>query len=294
MSTFLNINGRKLNNTGVIKFRILLLHIVSLCVFFVPFSYPLLAFSILIFFIRTFAWEGGSHRYFSHKSYKTSRIFQFVLAVIAASGGQRGPLWWAWHHRLHHQHSDTDLDLHSPIYKSFWYAHVGWIIENVDFDPEVVKDWAKYPELVWLTKHHYIFPYLSMVLFFCLGQYTNIFGSEVNGLSSAVWGAFLTTMLSLHATFVVNTITHGSRSGWFSYRSFETDDSSINNWFLAIPTMGASWHNNHHRYMNSARAGIRWWEIDLTFYVLKGLEFLGIVWDVRDIPKTGVVQKPLI
>lgn len=276
---------QKTNNTQVIKFRILLLHVASLGIFFVPFSYPLLIFTAVIFFIRTFAWEGGSHRYFAHRSYKTSRFFQLLLAVLAASGGQRGPLWWAWHHRLHHRYSDTELDLHSPIHKNFWYAHIGWIIENVSIDLDLVKDWSKYPELVFVNKYHYVFPYLGMIMIFCLGQYTPVLGSDVGGLSAVIWGFFLTTMLSLHATFVVNTITHGLKQKFFAYRSFDTDDTSTNNWLLAIPTMGASWHNNHHRYMNSARAGFYWWEIDLTFYVLKVLELLGIVWDLKEVPE---------
>lgn len=282
-----NADTRKVHNTKIIKFRIFLLHAASLGIFFVPFNYSLLIFATLIFFIRTFAWEGGSHRYFAHRSYKTSRGFQFFLAALAASGGQRGPLWWAWHHRLHHKHSDTKLDLHSPIHRSFWYSHMGWIIENVDFDIDMVKDLSKYPELVFVNKYHYIFPYLGMAMIFCLGQYTAIFGSEVGGISAVIWGFFLTTMLSLHGTFSINSVTHRLKPRLFSYRSFKTDDASTNNWLLAIPTMGASWHNNHHQYMNSARAGFYWWEIDLTFYILKILELLGIVWDLRDITNSN-------
>lgn len=283
---------QKAENLRIVKFRVWLVHIASLGIFFVPYNHSLLVLTAITFFARTFGWEGGSHRYFSHRSYKTSRAFQCFLAILAASGGQRGPIWWAWHHRLHHKYSDTELDLHSPIHKGFWYAHMGWFVDpkNIDTDLDSVKDFSKYLELVFINKYHYVFPYLLMAMIFCLGEYTTILGSEVGGLSAVVWGFFLSTMLSLQATFVINTITHGLKPRLFCYRTFQTDDTSTNNWLLAIPTMGASWHNNHHRYMNSAKVGFYWWEIDLTFYILKVLELFGIVWDLKEVPEKVIEE----
>ncbi len=281
-----NTGIQKAESLRIIKIRIVLLHVASLGVFFVPYEHSLLGLAAITCFARTFGWEGGSHRYFAHRSYKTSRFFQMLLAILAASGGQRGPIWWAWHHRLHHRHSETALDPHSPVQKGFLYAHFGWYLDqkNIDTDLDAVKDLAKYPELVWINKYHYVFPYLLLAAIFCLGQFTTVLGPNVNGLSAAIWGFFLSTAVSLHSTFAVNTVTHGISPRFFSYRTFDTSDASTNNWLLFILTMGASWHNNHHRYMSAARAGFRWWEIDLTYWVLKALEKIGIVWDLTPVP----------
>lgn len=279
--------GIQKENAQLVKFRVFLVQVACLGIFFVPCSYSLFLFTVVTFFVRVFAWEGGSHRYFSHRSYKTSRAFQLILAVLAASGGQRGPLWWASCHRLHHKHSDTDLDVHSPVHKGIWYAYMAWLFDpkNVNTDLDAVKDLSKYPELVFINKFHYVFAYLSMAIIFCLGQYTQIFGNEVGGLSAVFWGYFFSTVLSIHSACLLNSITHALKPSFICYRTFQTDDTSTNNWLLAIPTMGASWHNNHHRYMNSAKAGFYWWEFDLTFYILKVLELLGIVWDLNKVPE---------
>ncbi|NER23620.1 MAG: acyl-CoA desaturase [Symploca sp. SIO1C2] len=279
---------QKTENKQIIKLRMWLVHLASLGIFFVPYDHSLLILTAFTFFTRTFAWEGGSHRYFSHHSYKTSRVFQFFLAVLAASGAQRGPIWWAMHHRIHHKYSDTELDLHSPVHNKFLYAHLGWLVDskNLYTDLDLMRDLSKYPEIVWLNKYHYIFPAILLVLIFSLGEYTTLLGSQVGGISAVIWGFCLSTTLSLQAAFVINSITHGFKPGLFSYRTFKTNDTTTNNWLLAIPTMGASWHNNHHRCMNSAKVGFYWWEIDLTFYILKMLELLGIVWDLKEVPET--------
>lgn len=291
-----NTGIQKAENLRIIKFRVWLVHVASLGIFFVPFDYSLLLYTAVTFFVRTFGWEAGSHRYFSHRSYKTSRAFQLFLAVLAASGGQRGPIWWATYHRAHHRDSDTQTDPHSPTHRGFWYAHMGWFLDpkNIDTDLDAAKDLSRFPELVWVNKYHYIFPYILMVLIFCLGAFANILGPKlhgaVGGLSAVIWCFFLSTMLSLQATFVINTITHGFSPRLFSYRRFNLDDTTTNNWLLAIPTMGASWHNNHHRFMGAAKAGFYWWELDLTYYILKILSWLRIVWDLQPVPKKVLDQ----
>lgn len=271
----------------VVKFRVWLVHVASLGVLVVPLTRTLLVAAIVGFFIRVFAWEAGSHRYFSHRAFNTSRVFQCVLAVLAAASAQRGPLWWAAHHRAHHRHSDQPGDPHSPIQRGFWYAHLGWVLDQdkLNTDLDAVKDLSRFPELVWINQYHYLFPYVLFAGTFLIGHYTTVLGRSGLGASAVVWLFFLPTLLSLHATFVVNTLTHARTPGWMNSRRFETGDTTTNSWLLAIPTMGASWHNNHHRYMNAARAGFYWWELDLTYCVLRLLALLGIVWDLHPVPQ---------
>lgn len=273
-------------NVRVIKFRIVLVHLAALGVFFVPVNSQIALWAVISYFIRVFAWEAGSHRYFSHRSYKTSRTFQFFLAMLAAASGQRGPIWWAASHRVHHWTSDTPQDPHTPVHRGFWYAHIGWVLDgsNADTNLDNAKDLAKFPELVWINKYHYFFPYMLLIIIFCLGQFTRAFGEASQGLSGVVWIFFLSTVLSLHATFVVNTLTHGIKPGLFNHRRYATDDTTTNNWLLCIPTMGASWHNNHHRFMNAARAGFLWWQLDLAYLSLRLLAMLRIVWDLKPVP----------
>jgi stearoyl-CoA desaturase (delta-9 desaturase) len=275
---------------GMVKFRLLLVHIGALCVFFVPFDTDLLIVAAVTFFVRIFAMEAGYHRYFSHKSYKTSRWFQFVIALVAASGAQRGPLWWAQHHREHHKYSDTVDDPHSPLYKGMWYAHVGWLWDKqyLQTDLTKVKDFATFPELVLLNKFHYIPPLVLFIALYILGEYSGLLSENVTGLSTVVWGFFLSTALVLNATFCINSIVHGNYFG--SFRRYNTSDTTTNNWILSIPMLGASWHNNHHRYSGAARSGFAWWEIDISYYLLRLLASLGIVWDLRMVPDNVLIE----
>ncbi|QUP56357.1 acyl-CoA desaturase (plasmid) [Ralstonia syzygii] len=271
---------------GIVRFRVWLVHIASLGMFFLPVTPQLLGFAVIGYFVRVFAWEAGSHRYFSHRAFRTTRVFQLFLAVLAAASAQRGPLWWAAHHRVHHRHSDQPGDPHSPVQRGFWYAHLGWVLDQdkLNTDLDAVKDLSRFPELVWVNQYHYLFPYALLVLTWAAGQYTAAFGRGGLGLSAMVWGFFLPTLLSLHATFAVNTLVHARKVGWLQRRRFHTSDTTTNAWLLAIPTMGAGWHNNHHRYMGAARAGFYWWELDLAFCVLKVLALFGIVWDLHPVP----------
>jgi stearoyl-CoA desaturase (delta-9 desaturase) len=220
--------------------------------------------------LRVFAITGVYHRYFSHKGYKTSRAFQFVLAFLGTMATQKGPLWWASIHRRHHRYSDQPGDPHSPVQRGFWYAHQGWI-----FDPrwggtslEGIRDFSRYPELVWLNRAHVVGPLTLAVLCWWIG-----------GFAGLVWGFAVSTTLLWHATYSINSLAHK-----FGTRRYATRDDSRNNWLLAILTFGEGWHNNHHHYMASARNGFRWWEVDLTYYVLRGLAALGLVWDLREPP----------
>jgi stearoyl-CoA desaturase (delta-9 desaturase) len=216
--------------------------------------------------LRVFGITGGYHRYFAHKSFKTSRAFQFVLAFLGCAATQKGPLWWAGTHRRHHRYSDQPGDPHSPR-DGWYYSHQGWI-----FDPrwegtpaEGIRDFAKYPELEWLNRNHWVAP-LSLAVVCGL----------VAGLPGLVWGFAISTTLLWHATYAINSLCHL----WGS-RRYETGDTSRNNWLFAVLTFGEGWHNNHHYYMASARNGFFWWEIDVTWYVLKALAAVGLVWDLR-------------
>ena len=221
--------------------------------------------------VRMFAITGGYHRYFAHRSYRTSRAFQFVLAALACSAVQRGPLWWAGHHRHHHQHSDQETDVHSPGREGFWWSHVGWLLcrRHDATRLDIIQDFAQYPELRVLN-HWYA---VSGVLFAvgCL---------LAMGWQGLVWGFFISTVLLFHATFAINSFCH-----IFGRVRYQTTDTSRNSLVLALLTLGEGWHNNHHYYATSTRMGFFWWEVDLTYYVLKLLSLLGLVWDLKQPPQ---------
>ncbi len=221
------------------------------------------------FYVRMFAITGGYHRYFSHKTYRTSRAFQLVLAVLGCSATQKGPLWWAGHHRVHHSHADRPGDVHSPG-EGLYRAHQGWIFESrYDTTPLAqIRDFARYPELVWLNRNHALAPIALAVLCFAVG-----------GLSGLVWGFVVSTVLLWHATYTINSLAHT-----WGTRRYDTPDTSRNNPWLALLTLGEGWHNNHHHYCASTRQGFRWWEIDVSYYVLRGLQAVGLVWDIREPP----------
>lgn len=224
----------------------------------------------VLFYTRLWGVTGGYHRYFSHKTFETSRAFQFFLAFLAQASAQKGALWWAAHHRTHHQHADREGDLHSPIREGFWYSHLGWLFADTeDTDYERIKDFAKYPELVWLNENWYVPPVLTGVLAYAIG-----------GLPGLFFGFFGSTVLLWHSTFTINSLAHV----WGS-RRFETKDTSRNNVFLALLTLGEGWHNNHHYYCASARNGFYWWEVDVTYYVIRVLAFFRIVKNLKPVPK---------
>jgi stearoyl-CoA desaturase (delta-9 desaturase) len=223
-----------------------------------------------LYFIRMFAVTGVYHRYFSHRTYKTSRVFQFVLAFLAQTSAQRGALWWAAHHRHHHRWSDLPEDLHSVKQDGFWYSHVGWIFAdgNQKTDYNRIRDFARFPELRFLDKYYLLPPILmGTVVFFTLGA------------SGLFFGFFASTVLLWHGTFTINSLSHV-----FGRRRFATADDSRNNWLLALITLGEGWHNNHHRYCGSTRQGFYWYEYDITYYILKALSSVGLIWKLSPVP----------
>ncbi len=243
------------------------MHLACFAVFIVPFSRRVVLLAIASYVLRMWAITAGYHRYFSHRSYKTSRAFQFGLGWLGTSAMQNGPLWWSSWHRRHHQHSDTLLDAHSPRHGGFWHAHLGWFMNGSHEEPDLsnVRDLAKFPEIRFLERRKW----LPIVVhgFVCFA---------VAGWAGVVWGLVLSSIVLLHATALINSLAHV----WGS-RRFETDDTSRNNGLLALLTLGEGWHNNHHQCQSSTRQGYAWWELDITFGVLRVLSWLGIVWDLR-------------
>ena len=220
--------------------------------------------------LRLLGITGGFHRYFSHRTYKTSRPFQFALAVLGTMATQKGPLWWASHHRIHHRFSDQPgKDVHSPK-EGFYWSHQGWIFDG-RWDAtnlNQIRDFAQYPELVWLNRWHIVPPAALALLCFAVG-----------GLSGFVWGFSISTVVLWHLTYSINSLAHV-----WGTRRYDTADTSRNNALLGLLIFGEGWHNNHHHYASSARQGFFWWEIDVTYYVLRALAAVGLIWDLREPP----------
>ncbi len=246
-------------------------HLACLGALFTGVSWKAVALCFALYVVRMFGITAGYHRYFAHRSYRTSRFFQFVLAWIGCSAVQKGPLWWASHHRHHHQHSDQEMDVHSPEREGFWWSHVGWILcskyETTDLD--AIKDFAKYPELRWLNRLHVLPGVVLAVACFLLMSWQGL-----------VWGFFISTVLLYHGTFVINSLCH-----MFGNVRYKTTDTSRNSLLLALITLGEGWHNNHHYYATSTNMGFFWWEIDVSYYTLKVLSFFGLIWDIKKPPQ---------
>ncbi len=249
-------------------------HLACLAAFLVDFRWSYVALCLGLYYARMFFVTAGYHRYFSHRSFRTTRAFQFILAFLAMTSAQKGVLWWAAHHRHHHRLSDTENDLHSPTQQGFWWSHVGWIlsVRNNSMDVDMIRDYYKFPELRWLNRHFLVPPVALAVALFLLG-----------GWAGLVWGFFVSTVLLWHGSFAINSLAHV-----FGRRRYATTDTSRNSFLLSLLTMGEGWHNNHHHYMASVRQGFFWWELDCTFYLLKVLSWFGLVWDLRYPPEAVV------
>jgi stearoyl-CoA desaturase (Delta-9 desaturase) len=261
--------ARRYFNAGAIPFWAI--HVAAVAgVIALGWSWTGLVLALALYVARMWFVTAGYHRYFSHRAFKTSRAGQAVLAFGAQTAVQRGVIWWAAQHRRHHRHSDQPRDVHSAAREGFWYAHVGWSTApgSDAFDHATVRDLEKYPELRWLDRHKHL-PGLILLGVLALA----------GGWHALVWGGLVSTVLLWHGTFTINSLAH-----LIGKRRYATTDDSRNNWLLAVITLGEGWHNNHHHYQSSANQGFRWWEIDVTYYGLRVLGWLGLVWDVRRAP----------
>lgn len=275
------LQGRSVNWQRVIPF--VAVHLACLSIIWVGWSPIAVAVCVFMYLLRMFAITAFYHRYFSHRSFKANRFWQFVFAILGASASQRGPLWWASHHRKHHKHSDDDNDLHSPKHGFLW-SHMGWFTceEAFKTDYSVIKDLAKFPELRFINRFDILVPFLTAVAMFSLGYWLEAFYPELGTTAGQmlIWGYFISTVLLAHGTFTINSLCHT-----WGKRRFETKDDSRNNFWLALITLGEGWHNNHHRFAVSARQGFYWWEVDISYYILKLMAKVGIIYDLNPVPQ---------
>ncbi len=273
-------SGKEIDWMRVIPF--IILHLSCFMIFFVGFSWTAFVVCMSLFAIRMFAITGFYHRYFSHKTFRTSRFVQCLFAMIGATAVQRGPLWWAAHHRGHHMHSDTTEDKHSPKEHGFIWSHMGWFLTKSNFvtNTKLIRELIRFPELRIIDRFDLLMPLALSISLWAIGYYLEQYEPSLhtNGFQLFIWGFSVSTIMLYHATFLVNSVAHQ----WGKKR-YETKDTSRNNFLIAILTFGEGWHNNHHHYPGSARQGFYWWEIDLTYYVLKCLAMMGIIWDVRTV-----------
>jgi stearoyl-CoA desaturase (delta-9 desaturase) len=255
----------------------ILMHVACLTVIFVGVSLPAVLLCVGLYAIRMFGLTAGYHRYFSHRTFKTSRFMQFMFALLGTMAVQKGPLWWAAHHRRHHKYTDQEGDVHSPVKDGFWWSHIGWVVSR-RFDAtdwSAIKDFARFRELRWLNTYHVI-PGIALAVACFFGGV--LFGES--GWQWLVWGFVISTVLLYHGTFTVNSLAHM----WGS-RRYKTADDSRNNFWIALWTGGEGWHNNHHHYMASVKQGFFWWEIDFSYYTLRVMSWFRLVWDLRMPPE---------
>jgi stearoyl-CoA desaturase (delta-9 desaturase) len=259
------------------------MHLACLGVIWVGASPVAIGMAVALYVLRMFAITGFYHRYFSHRTFKASRGTQFAFALLGASAVQRGPIWWAAHHRHHHVHSDRPEDVHSPLQRGFLWSHMGWFLSRKHFAPDLgrVRDLLRYPELRWLDRFDILVPFGLALGLLLLGRFLAAQWPELgtSGGQMLVWGFFISTVACYHGTYTINSLCHV-----WGRRRYATGDGSRNNFLLALITLGEGWHNNHHRYPASARQGFYWWEIDLTYYGLRLLEMLGLIRDLKSVP----------
>ena len=242
-------------------------HLACLAVFWTGVSCQALALCLSVYFVRMFGITAGYHRYLSHKAFKTSRTFQFILALMGCLAMQKGPLWWAAHHRHHHLHADDEEDAHSPSQRGLWWAHLGWFLSHryEDAPLDFIPDLTRFPELKLLDRYSRL-PGIMLAVA-CL-----VFG----GWQGLIWGFFVSAVMSYHGTCAINSICHV-----FGSVRYKTSDTSRNNPIFGVLSLGEGWHNNHHHYSTSARIGFFWWEVDIAYYVLRLLVIFGIVWELK-------------
>ncbi|MGE0042012.1 MAG: acyl-CoA desaturase [Vicinamibacterales bacterium] len=245
----------------------------ALLVFVVPFTWAYVGLWAASHFVRAVGLTLAYHRYFAHRAFQMSRGARFFWALAGTAAMQKGPIWWAGHHIDHHKYADREGDPHSPRVSGFYHAHVGWFLSDTRHDRlapnnPVVRDFGGVPEIRWLDRW-YVVPPLALAA----GLYL------AGGLPWLVWGFCLPTTTLAHATFAINTVNH-----LWGTRRFDTVDDSRNNLLTAVFAVGEGWHNNHHRYQRAARNGFYWWEVDVTWYVIRAMAAVGLAWDVQPVP----------
>lgn len=244
---------------------------------------------LLMYCIRGLGVTAGYHRLLAHRAFKAGRLVQFVLAFCGSLAAQGGPLWWVSHHRTHHRHTETAEDPHSPVAHGFWRAHMGWMFQPESYRQTAtnIKDLMKFPEIRFLQRHYLLILVAQVGLLFALGVFLNARFPELgtSGLEFILLGFALSTVLLWHGTFMVNSVCHR-----WGKRPYGQRNESTNNLWVALLTFGEGWHNNHHRFASSARHGLRWWQVDPTYYLLRVLNVFGLVSDLK-LPSQTVQQQ---
>jgi len=263
---------------------IVIIHAVCLGTLWTGWSWTAVGVAVALYWVRMFTITAFYHRYFSHRTFRTHRALQFFFALLGTTAAQRGPLWWASHHREHHRHSDHEPDPHSPGWRGVLWSHTAWFLTERGraTNWKAIPDWQRYPELVWLEKNHLIGPILLIVGLAAAGTGLASCCSSlgVSAVQLVVWGFGVSTTVLYHATFTINSLAHTIGS-----RRFVTGDDSRNNWFLALITLGEGWHNNHHYFPGTVRQGFYWWEFDPAYWALRAMSWVGLVWDLRPVPE---------
>ncbi len=273
------------SHAGVIAVAVVMVgfHIGSLGVLFTGVSVPTLIVAGFLYLFRGLGITAGYHRLLAHRSFQTSRFMQFMMALAGCLAIQGGPLWWVAHHRSHHRHTDDEDDVHSPVTKGFWQSHMGWMMSQAAFQEKGAnsRDLHKYPELKWLQRYYVPLLIGQAVALYALGAALDAWFPHrgTSGAQMLVWGLFLSTVLTWHITFAVNSVCHT-----WGRRPHDTGDASTNNALIGVLAYGEGWHNNHHMYPFSARHGLEWWQLDITWWVLRALEKLRLVSDLK-LPK---------
>ena len=245
-----------------------------------PFTYTqagLIAFMVTMFCTMCMGVTLCYHRLLAHRSYKTYRPVKFLLALIGCLAFQRGPVWWVAAHRLHHSAVDTEQDPHYPSVSWLW-SHALWPFfkhPQLDEAPEttyrLARDIADDPMLQFLETHYTTINVLFLILLFYVGYWL---GGWQTGLSVFVWGGLLRLVYALNITWCVNAVCH-----LWGYQTYKTPDNSRNNWLVGLLAFGEGWHNNHHMDQRAARNGHQWFEIDVTYYLIRLMGFFGLAFD---------------
>jgi len=251
-------------------------HIACFAFIYTGVSFVAVMTAFAMYVIRGIGVTGGYHRLLAHRAFKTSRFVQFLFALAGSLAVQGGPIWWVSHHRSHHRDTDTDEDIHSPVTRGMWKAHMGWMITDEAFNENGAnsRDLHKFAELKFLQRYYVWLVVLEMIGLFGFGSiWAWVFPeSGTSGLQMLVWGFFISTVFTWHVTFMVNSVCHR-----YGSQPYDTKDASTNNFFVGVLGFGEGWHNNHHYYPNSARHGLRWWQLDTTWWLIRLLQVLGIV-----------------
>ncbi|MBL1277139.1 MAG: acyl-CoA desaturase [Ectothiorhodospiraceae bacterium] len=197
---------------------------------------------------------------------------------------QRGLLWWVSHHRNHHRSTDTVKDCHSPVAHGLYRAHMGWVWNCFDYDPKLVKDLMRYPELIWINRFYILPAIITIIVIFILGEWLGTDSTTtISGGQFVTWGYLVPMAVCLHATYAINSVCH-----LWGYRRYETSDNSKNNLLIALLMLGEGWHNNHHKFPYSANMGISRYEIDIGYLLLKFLGVMGIIWNIKTYEKSDI------